>query len=514
MLEDVRNALDSNSGLNAYLEKARDFLHDKNVKKNAKAYELRNKTILGPIAQSYELFLKKLFDATDGYVQSKKSAVKSFKKFCGDIEKTLDSTVNYLEAMLSEMEGIRKEASQITNLDGIVSEVFENMPYLRRLLSEPIFWNTYDGIKLVETNVSGAIGNLGDIGKQLSKAAVSALLENVDGYALPTEFFSYITNITQIFYMKFIPMSFMPSNIRPQVTNAYYWHGEGDVDSDGKVAEAPPSFAEWQGVLIPVFDDQYIMHPEETSKFRISDPSTYYLLSPESRAQMQKGYNYWKSNFRESFNPIMNSAAQFGKRNSPVEFCLKVGKPTNHLIRAVPKYPAFDQWGELIGFMEWPSEDFEPDKYEPSSQNPNFKTYDIPGFRTSFTAVVTPGTTYVFDAEGNYVRKLSNMISKKKPKTSDWSLMDLIYELYGAVSDVENLSIYGEYYGERFNTLLKDLGLEIKTEQYELVQESESNGINAVAICTLITDFTRPIRKLLDRIYSLREEIQSAFDTW
>lgn len=514
MLEEVRNVLDSNKGLNAYLENARGFLHDKNVIKNAKAYELRNKTILGPLAMQYEIVLRQLMEYTDSYVKAKKSAIKEFKKACKDLEKTLDSLVNYLQTTLDELENIRKEASNITNFDGLISEVYENMPYLRRLLGEPIFWNTYDGIKLVETNVSGAIGNIGDIGKQLTKAAVSALLENLDGYAIPTEFLTLITNITQIFYIKCLPLEFLPSHLRPQVTNAYYWHTEGDVDKDNKTAEAIPTFEGWQGVVIPVFDQQYINNAEERAKFKISDPSTYYLLSPESRAQMQRGYNYWKSNFRNSNNPIMNSSLQFGERHSPVDFCLKVSDPTNHLIKAVPKYPAFNQWGELIGFMEWPSEDFEPSKYEESQNTQGFKTYNISGFRTTMKAVVAPQYTYIFDAENKYVRKVANMIPKSTPSTTQWSLMDLVYEVYAMVGDIENLSIYGGYYKSRFNELLSNLGLEIKTEQGELVQEAGSNGKNAVVYISIIPEFTKPVRKLLDKLYSLRDEIQAAFDSW
>lgn len=280
-----------------------------------------------------------MFSALEYTLKGRASAIAQLDRIVSKIKAQCDAIVAKYREILSRLTestagadltlsiSLAKDALAILNAN----------PVLRRYVGEANYWMMWDMLAVMSGQGMTAGADISSNLKNAIKGTIYALLSMTNGML---HFESYIGQITQFWgwlYMKEISLP-LTDSICPQVTCQYYYKqalADNPIPGPNNYAPMP----------IPIFDQTQYSWGYILDHFSYDDPSTWDVLTKESRAAMKRAYAYWKSNYTNavSANDILSGVTNkltggaftlgFGTRNSdyPGGTPLRVGQTFHQL---------------------------------------------------------------------------------------------------------------------------------------------------------------------------------------
>lgn len=280
-----------------------------------------------------------MFSALEYTIKGRANVIGQLDKVIARLKKECDKIVAKYKEILAKLTDVSAGVDLSLSFD-IAKDalaILNANPILRRYVGEANYWMLWDMLAILAGRGVTAGTDISSNIKNAIKGTIYALLSMTNGMM---HFESYIAQITQFWgwlYMKEIWLP-LTDSICPQVTCQYYYKKP--------LPDNPiPGPANYTPMPVPIFDQvkyswQYIL-----SHFSYDDPTTWDVLTPESRSVMKKAYAYWKSNYTNavSANDLLSGASSkltsgaftlgFGTRNRdyPGGSPLKIGKTFNQL---------------------------------------------------------------------------------------------------------------------------------------------------------------------------------------
>lgn len=268
-----------------------------------------------------------MFNALEYAIKGRANVIEQMDRTVSKLEAQCNKIVEKYKEILGKLADPATSGSLDLSLD-LAKDAFRILnanPILRRYIGEANYWMLWDTLAVLSgKGVSASVDFSANI-KNAIKGTIYAMLSMTNGMM---HFESYISQITQFWgwlYMKEIWLP-LTGSICPQVTCQYYYR----TPMAGNPIPGPANYAP---APVPVFD--YVNYSPQyiAEHFRYSDPNTWDVLVPESRARMQRAYNYWKSNYTNEIGVANLMPNSFGARNGnyPGGAPLKVGATFHQL---------------------------------------------------------------------------------------------------------------------------------------------------------------------------------------
>lgn len=281
------------------------FLDDQAVQEDH-----RDNLYVGPFIDTACTVYDSMFDTLRFIIRGRANVIEKLDETVGKLEKQCQKIIDKYREILSKLNDVGAGLSVDLSLN-IAREAFDLLnsnPILRRYVGEANYWALWDTLAVLAGNGSDIGGDIGSNIKDALKGAIYALLSMTNGLM---HFESYLTQITQFWgylYAKEIPLR-LTDSICPQVTCQYYYR---------KVMPGNPVPGPGNYVPLPFPRFDYTKSLEDIAAFRYNDPATWFVLTPQSRAQFQKAQAYWKSNYTDAHSPsdLLASASNLVTSNS------------------------------------------------------------------------------------------------------------------------------------------------------------------------------------------------------
>ena len=293
-----------------------------------------------------------MFSALEYTIKGKANVIEHLDKLIDKLQKQCDKIVEKYKEILAKLTDANAGASLDLSLD-LAKEalgILNANPILRRYVGEANYWMLWDMLAVMSGQGMSVGADISSNVKNAIKGTIYALLSMTNGMM---RFEFYISQATQFWgwlYMKEIWLP-LTDSICPQVTCQYYYklpkaspsrQGKGGTYTPNNPIPGPSNYAP---MPFPIFDQEKYSWSYIKSHFSYDDPSTWDVLTPQSRAAMQKAYDYWTSNYTNaaSANDLLTGASRlltggeftvgFGYRRNDYEggAPLKIGKTFNQL---------------------------------------------------------------------------------------------------------------------------------------------------------------------------------------
>lgn len=293
-----------------------------------------------------------MFSALEYTIKGKANVIEQLDKLIDKLQKKCDKLVEQYKEILAKLTDVNAGASLDLSLDLAKDAlgILNANPILRRYVGEANYWMLWDMLAVMSGQGMSVGADITSNVKNAIKGTIYALLSMTNGMM---RFEFYISQVTQFWgwlYMKEIWLP-LTDSICPQVTCQYYYklpkssaprQGKGGTYTPNNPMPGPSNYAP---MPFPIFDQEKYSWPYIKDHFSYDDPSTWEVLTPQSRAAMQKAYDYWTSNYTNaaSANDLLTGASRlltggeftvgFGHRRDDYEggSPLKIGKTFNQL---------------------------------------------------------------------------------------------------------------------------------------------------------------------------------------
>lgn len=314
--------------------------------------DYRDDAFVGHIIDQACTVYDTMFSALEYTIKGKANVIEHLDKLIDKLQKQCDKIVEKYKEILAKLTDANAGASLDLSLD-LAKEalgILNANPILRRYVGEANYWMLWDMLAVMSGQGMSVGADISSNVKNAIKGTIYALLSMTNGMM---RFEFYISQVTQFWgwlYMKEIWLP-LTDSICPQVTCQYYYklpkssasrQGKGGTYTPNNPMPGPSNYAP---MPFPIFDQEKYSWPYIKSHFSYDDPSTWDVLTPSSRAAMQKAYDYWTSNYTNaaSANDLLTGASRlltggeftvgFGYRRNDYEggAPLKIGKTFNQL---------------------------------------------------------------------------------------------------------------------------------------------------------------------------------------
>ena len=293
-----------------------------------------------------------MFAALEYTIKGKANVIEQLDKMIDKLQKQCDKIIEKYKEILAKLTDVNAAASMDVSIDLAKDAlgILNANPILRRYVGEANYWMLWDMLAVMSGQGMSVGSDIASNVKDAIKGTIYALLSMTNGMM---RFEFYISQVTQFWgwlYMKEIWLP-LTDSICPQVTCQYYYklpkasasrQGKGGTYTPNNPMPGPSNYAP---MPFPIFDQEKYSWPYIKDHFSYDDPSTWDVLTPPSRAAMQKAYDYWTSNYTNaaSANDLLTGASRlltggeftvgFGYRRDDYEggAPLKIGKTFNQL---------------------------------------------------------------------------------------------------------------------------------------------------------------------------------------
>jgi len=314
--------------------------------------DYRDDSFVGHVIDQACTVYDTMFSALEYTIKGKANVIEQLDKMIDKLQKHCDKIVEKYKEILAKLTDVNAGASLDLSLDLAKDAlgILNANPILRRYVGEANYWMLWDMLAVMSGQGMSVGADITSNVKNAIKGTIYALLSMTNGMM---RFEFYISQVTQFWgwlYMKEIWLP-LTDSICPQVTCQYYYklpkssaprQGKGGTYTPNNPMPGPSNYAP---MPFPIFDQEKYSWPYIKDHFSYDDPSTWDVLTPQSRAAMQKAYDYWTSNYTNagSANDLLTGASRlltggeftvgFGHRRDDYEggAPLKIGKTFNQL---------------------------------------------------------------------------------------------------------------------------------------------------------------------------------------
>ena len=303
--------------------------------------DYRENSYVGHIIDQACTVYDTMFNALEYAIKGKANAIKQLDKVVEKLEKQCSRIAGKYKEILEKLKDPDASAALTLSIDVAKDSlaILNENPILRRYVGEANYWMLWDMLAVMSGQGMSVGADVSANLKDAVKTTIYALLSMTNGMM---HFESYISQITQFWgwlYIKEIPLP-LADSICPQVTCQYYYRKA----LAGNPVPGPKNYAP---MPFPVFNQADYSWPYILSHFSYDNPDTWDVLTPASRSNMQKAYDYWTSNYTNavSANDLLSGASSiltggnftvgFGLRhdNYPGGSPLKIGSTFHQLDR-------------------------------------------------------------------------------------------------------------------------------------------------------------------------------------
>lgn len=253
-----------------------------------------------------------MFNALKFAIRGKSNIIEKMDKTLQNLEEQCDKIVEKYKEILGKLKdpgaGISLDLSFDLAKDAF--NVLNSNPILRRYVGEANYWALWDMLAVLSGQGVSAGTDIASNIKNAIKGTIYALISMTDGLM---HFESYISQFTQFWGWLYVKEIWLPltDSICPQVTTQYYYKAAKPTKDNRYRTNPFPGPDFYTPMPIPVFDQVNYSWAYIASHFSYDDPDTWDVLTPESRAVMERSYAYWKSNYTNaiSANDLLSGAS-------------------------------------------------------------------------------------------------------------------------------------------------------------------------------------------------------------
>jgi hypothetical protein len=206
--------------------------------------------------------------------------------------------------------------------------------------------------------------------------------------------------------------------------------------------------------------------------------------------------DWWTSNYRPAGNAIMNTSMFAGDEKPRLSKSLSFDNFMNHRLSIESVYPVFDYFGNLVMTAPYRL----PDGTDSFTGKSKYKWNDTAGFT---------------DRQGNFVQ-VPPISGKSYPKTQNWSVMDIIYEMYEIVDSSNEMCEYYPQMKKDFEYILAGFGIAPLDHNVFAanVADYTANGLNPNFSISIVRDAMEVIKNTIAEIDSKVQQCKSIVSGW
>lgn len=281
--------------------------------------DYRDDGFVGHVIDQACIVYDTMFSALEYTIKGKANVIEQLDKLIDKLQKQCDKIIEKYKEILAKLSDVNSGASLDLSLDLAKDAlgILNANPILRRYVGEANYWMLWDMLAVMSGQGMSVGADITSNVKNAIKGTIYALLSMTNGMM---RFEFYISQVTQFWgwlYMKEIWLP-LTDSICPQVTCQYYYklpksstprQGKGGTYTPNNPMPGPLNYAP---MPFPIFDQEKYSWPYIKDHFSYDDPSTWDVLTPQSRAAMQKAYDYWTSNYTnaKSANDLLTGASR------------------------------------------------------------------------------------------------------------------------------------------------------------------------------------------------------------